>query len=162
MSTYNCHKFGTNYVLVGLKVTYTSESLLGIDLFCAPLRADGTLGSRIFLPGTARDGKDMQAVCPNGQAVVGAQVTDSDTGPLTSIQIHCSVITSTGLATGAAPTKIFPPLGIPIGKVWGPSICTQGRPAKAVRTHISLAFVAGVNRDVRNLQLLCEQPTRGN
>src|SRR3990170_8400848 len=76
MRRHSCGKFGTNYVLVGLKVRHRVTTLIGIDLFCAALRADGTLGTPMYLPATApTGGTSQQAVCRPGQAVVGYQGT---------------------------------------------------------------------------------------
>ena len=163
-SELNCFKFGANYVMTGLSVQHKVTALTGISLYCAPLRSDGTLGTRIVLPGmTSPEGTVQRTTCAAGRAVTGWQGT-LDTGglnPIRSITIHCGQIGSLGLITGSSTAS--GPVGVASGPAWGPSLCTQGRPATGIMLGVGLGNVAeqltGV-RTVATMQLVCEQPLK--
>jgi hypothetical protein len=154
----SCQRLGRNYVLAGLRVKHKVTVLTGIDLFCAPLRADGTMGPAVFLPPASTAGLvEAQAICPAGSAIVGIQgTTDPKTSRIRSLQVYCSTILPTGLASGSPPTRISPALGTVSGNAWGPDMCTKNRPATAVAFHLALG-----QPEVWNFRLFCEQPVRG-
>lgn len=160
-TTYSCATYGNNYVLVGLKVRHRVTTLVGIDLFCAPLRSDGTLGATIFRPATTPpDGTPQEAKCPSGQVVVGYQGTKDDSkssaAHLRSIVLHCARLNSRGLIEGSA-TKLLP-LGVNSGISFGPDTCTGGRPARELRLR-SISLI-GSPTTVGVWQLGCEQPVK--
>jgi hypothetical protein len=158
---YSCRRFGTNYVLTGISVRHRVTSLIGLNLYCAPLRADGTLGTNVFLPALNSSGGTLQnAVCPAGNTVVGYQGTldpSDNLKPIRSLLIHCSPITTLGLSSGTSPSRAA--AGIQSGTAWGPDVCGQSRPASGIRAahgHID----ALANPMVASIQLTCEQPQR--
>lgn len=166
-SKYTCRKFGPNYVVAGLRVNHQVTHLTGLDLYCAPLRSDGTLGVPVFYPLTATPGGTVvAATCPSGQAVTGVQGTNDDRSRasvmIRSLQIHCRQILPTGLATGVS-VRRSPALGIVSGPAWGPNMCTQNRPASAIEFHHNnLVLVPGIRAsEVWSFRLFCEQPARG-
>ena len=157
---FSCGRFGSNYVLIGLKVRHRVTTLVGIDLFCAPLRADGTLGLSIFLPATApAEGTAQEAKCPAGQAVVGYRGSTHDGSGLPhlrSIALYCAALNSNGLSSGT-PTRTVA-LGVYSGGYFGPDMCSGGRPARELR--LDVANLLGVPVTVGAWQMGCEQPTR--
>ena len=155
---HTCSQFGGNYVLVGLKVRHRVTKLVGLDLYCAPLRADGKLGSAVFLPATAPpEGTPQEAKCPAGQAVVGYQGTvDGGLPHWRSVVLHCAALSSTGLSTGTV-TKTTA-LGINSGRTFGPDACNGGRPAREVRLIVVPAFLSPPS--IGAWRLGCEQPIR--
>jgi hypothetical protein len=158
---HNCNTFGTNYVLVGLKVRHRVTSLAGIDLFCAPLRADGSMGTSIFLPATVpAEGAAHEVKCPAGQAVAGYQGMrdNSGTSPqhLRSITLFCAKLGANGLLEGT-PAKTLP-LGVNSGIAFGPDMCSSGRPASEMR--LAVARLYSLPTTVGAWRLGCEQPER--
>ena len=158
---YSCADFGNNYVLVGLKVRHVVTTLVGIDLFCAPLRADGTLGAAIFRPATAPpEGTPQEVKCPAGQVVAGykGRRDDSKSSPahLRSITLFCSTLRTSGLTEGT-PT-VTTALGVNSGIAFGPDMCTGGRPARELR--LTVATVFSQRSTIGAWRLGCEQPVR--
>lgn len=157
---YSCGHYGSNYVLVGLKVRHRVTTLAGIDLFCAPLRSDGTLGTSIFLPATApAEGTAQEARCPAGQAVVGYRGSTHDGSGLPhlrSVALYCAPLSASGLSSGT-PTRTIA-LGVYSGGYFGPDMCTGGRPAREMRLSTSAIWPSPVT--VGAWQMACEQPTR--
>lgn len=158
---HNCNTFGTNYVLAGLKVRHRVTSLAGIDLLCAPLRADGSLGTSIFLPATApSEGTPQEVKCPAGQAVAGYQGMRDNSGAspqhLRSITLFCAKLGTNGLIEGT-PTKALP-LGVNSGIAFGPDMCSGGRPASEMRLNAVKIYAQPTT--VGAWRLGCEQPER--
>lgn len=157
---HTCGRFGTNYVLVGVKVRHRVTTLAGIDLYCAPLRSDGTLGIPIFLPATAPpEGTVQEAKCPAGQAVVGYQGSvhnGSGLAHLRSVALFCATLTARGLATGPATRTAS--LGIYSGMYFGPDMCAEGRPAREMRLAPTSIWPTPVT--IGAWQMGCEQPVR--
>jgi hypothetical protein len=158
---YSCSRFGSNYVMVGLKVRHLVTRLTGIDLFCAPLRADGTLGTTIFLPATTPDqGTPQEVKCPAGQAVAGYRgMTDTSNespGHIRSIVLYCAALKASGLTEGT-PIRMTA-LGIYSGSGFGPDMCTGGRPAREMR--LTPVFLRFIPTTIGAWQMGCEQPVR--
>lgn len=161
VARHSCTTFGNNYVLVGLKVRHRVTSLAGVDLFCAPLRADGTTGTAIFLPAMAPpEGTAQEVRCPSGQAVAGYQgmLDNSGLSPrhLRSVTLFCAKLNSNGLIEGAS-TKATP-LGINSGIAFGPDMCSGGRAGREMR--LKAAQIGRLPVTVGAWQLGCAQAAR--
>jgi hypothetical protein len=156
----SCVQFGTNYVMVGMKVTHVATMIRSVNIYCAPLRGDGTLGTAIFLPGLGDpDGTSQEQKCGAGKAVVGYKSTGGDQGipVLRSVTLHCASVSPNGLSTGAA--VALGSLGVNSGRQFGPDMCTQGRLGREFAVHVAPGAVLP-GTSIYSWRLGCIQPAR--
>jgi hypothetical protein len=161
----DCEKmYGPEFVMVGVDGKQ-GEGVDEIRVACAPVHSSGPLLGPVQWTYTSARGGAPGALgvvaggtpfeprlCPQGEVVTGISGT-SARGDVRSMLFYCQQLSPSGLTAG-----FRRPL-VPIGKnsptPWGPDVCTQGRPARALRTDTTLILAAAV---IGAVQMICEQP----
>ena len=97
---YDCRNFGSQFVLRGIKAR-VDRGITRLDLHCAAVNRNGTLGTDIFLPGVgAVDGGSMvDRKCDAGTVVSGYQGSFQVPGLpyIESLRLRCKPIRADGL-----------------------------------------------------------------
>jgi uncharacterized repeat protein (TIGR01451 family) len=160
----DCKKYyGPEFVMVGVDGK-EGEGVDEIRVACAPVQSSGPLlgpvqwtplngDIRVGALGIVTGGTPFEPrLCPQGEVVTGISGT-SLRGDVRSMLFYCQQLFPSGLTAGFRRPLV--PIGTNSPIPWGPDVCTQGRPARALRTNTTLFLAAIVIGDV---QMICEQP----
>jgi hypothetical protein len=166
----DCKQFGDSLVMVGIS-GWQGQAINQIKVGCSPMKAPGVLSTSVrwtnLWPTNDGGGNRFDRPCPPGSAVSGVDVSVSATSKtdpiqLRSLTLHCKAVGSSGLTSGSERELILAPAGTPTTNRLNPDLCTQGRPARALkvaedimRPTVTVLFDSWIIVGVR---LVCAQP----
>ena len=163
-TTIDCKARGANYVMIGISGRH-GWGVDFINVICAPVNPNGTLGTATSLTGVGGSGGSAfpERRCSAGKVVAGIRGTSSPDSPyqLRSLELQCQTMGAGGLVSGGA--AWLPLVGTAKTNRWGDDVCAGGRSARALRVHhdvwrdpfIPLTLAPKV---IGGVQMICEQP----